>query len=169
MILSTVSARAWDFDRESYEEDAGTNFILLFSPEHAIYGVGMGGGTWLRGTPVFGDYAARLYWNDIEKGLYSGVGMTLRIMPRWTFAPFAGGGGNYNHALTSEVDEPDPDFPKRGESYWSWHAEGGVRFWLHERRQFLDLAWRQTWSSMRGERDYTLIVASFGTGILPGR
>ncbi len=170
LILTAATATfasSWDFDRESYEEDAGSNFLCFFSPEHTIYGIGYGSGTWLRNVPIFGDYSARLYYNGIEKAVYSGVGMTLRVMPRWTWAPFVGAGGHYNYSITQESLDPDERLPSRGDSYWSGHAEGGFRLWLRQRSQFFDVAYRQTWSSLKGERDYALVVLGFGVGAAP--
>ncbi len=160
------SAFAWDrgFDRESYEEDAGSSFMLFFSPDEDIYGLGFGSGTWLVNTPVFGDYAVRLYHNGLEKSYYSGIGMTLRIMPRWTWAPFFGAGGGYNHSLSQERYEDDGR-PTRAASYWSGHADAGLRVWSSERSRFHEIMVRQTWNGSAA--DYALLLIGFGYGPRP--
>lgn len=161
---------AWD--REDYEEPAGGTFALLLNTEDSIYGIGIGDGTWLKGAPVFGDYFLSVFRNDIEDATYSNVGLTIRLMARWTFAPFMGGGGSYNYSLSGDdteedtLEPEDPDeLPNRGESYWGGHAEAGFRLWTGGKAQLFEVMFRQTWSSLSGKRDYWLVGISTGTGI----
>lgn len=159
---------------DDLEEPAGPSFALLLNPDDQIYGIGGGAGVWLRGTPIFGDYFISLFSNEIENAMYSGVGMTLRIMPHWRLAPFIGGGGSYNYSLshdnsTGTVASPtatgDEAFPDRGTSYWAAHGEAGVRMWFNNRLQLLELMLRFTSTSHEGDRDYWLIGISTGAGI----
>jgi len=167
LIVSPVLVLpAFAFEREDYEEDAGSTFGVLLNPDDGIYGLSAGAGTWLKGTPVFGDYFVRLFSNDIEDAVYSGLGMTLRLMPHWTFAPFVGGGGSYNYSFSddSSDESEDEDLPDGGDSYWGGHAECGLRLWTSNRLGLLEVSGRYTWSSLDGERDYWLAVISTGTG-----
>lgn len=161
-----------DWDREEHEEDAGSSFAVLFNSRDDVYGIGFGAGTWIRNTPVFGDYFLSLFSNGIEDSWYGGVGMTIRLMPHTKAAPFFGGGGSYNRSLSGSKDEtetgaivvPDEEasLPVRGESYWAWHAEAGVRFWLSGRVGLIELMGRQTWSSQGNDRGYWLVGISMG-------
>jgi hypothetical protein len=178
--VPTARARLWgdwggwedEWRREDYEEEAGASFALYLNPEDGIYGMSFGEGTWLKGAPVFGDYFLAAFKNDIEDAVYSGVGLTIRLMPRWKLAPFLGGGGSYNYSLSDNdedddlLQDEDPDeLPDRGESYWGGHAEGGFRLWTEGKLQLFELMFRQTWSSLDGERDYWLVGISTGAGI----
>lgn len=180
VTLNCAPAPAWDdfdsgwdkWDREDYEEEAGGSFALLLNTEDGIYGITFGAGTWLKGAPVLGDYFVGIFRNDIEDATYSNAGLTIRLMPRWTFAPFIGGGGSYNYSMSSSGEEEDPLVPedpdepeKRGESYWGSHAEAGFRLWTESKWQLFELMFRQTWSSLPGERDYWLVGISTGAGI----
>jgi len=176
--VPAAKARLWgdwgewedEWRREDYEEAAGGSFSFLLNPQDGIYGIGFGDGTWLKGAPVFGDYFLTAFRNDIEDAVYSNVGLTIRLMPRWTFAPFVGAGGSYNFSLSNKSEddfEPqDPDeLPDRGESYWGGHVEGGFRLWTGGKLQLFELMYRQTWSSLDGERNYWLVGISTGVGI----
>ncbi len=163
-----------DYNSEDYEEPAGPSFAFLFNPSDDIWGISIGAGTWLTGTPVFGDYFARLFYNSIEGTTYGGIGMTLRIMPHWTVAPFVGAGGSYNEALEDKethrtgngtVIVHDDHYNAVGESYWGGHVETGVRVWFSSRLQLLEVMGRYTWSGNEGDRDYWLIGISTGVGI----
>lgn len=160
LLLLACPARA--FDREDYEEEAGGSFAVLINPEDSIYGIGFGTGTWLKNAPVFGDYFLRLFNNDIQKCLYSAAGMTIRLMPRWKFAPFVGGGGSYNFALSSSSDEDDRD---SDDSYGAGHAEAGFRVWLDNEWRLFEIAVSQNWTTSEGDSDYWLLAISVGTGI----
>lgn len=159
-------AGASGFDRESYEEPAGSSFSLFASPDDEIYGVGFGSGTWLKNAPVLGDYLLRMYYHGEERAYYSGIGMTLRLMPRWTYAPYVGGGGNYNYAFAHSGRAYEQN-DGRGADYWSGHAEAGLRLWRPHRFQFFEVAFRQTWNA--GPRDYPLFFIGFGQGPPPVR
>jgi hypothetical protein len=162
-----------DFDRESYEEPAGASFAFLLNPSDDIWGIGIGSGTWLVGTPVFGDYFVRLFYNGLEEATYSSLGMTLRLMPHWRVAPFAGFGGSYNYSMSQpEIDDREgavvvqgQDYSGLGESYWGGHVEAGVRFWSSSRRKLFELMGRYTWSSNEGEKDYWLVGIGTGVGM----
>jgi hypothetical protein len=169
------SADIWndDYNREDYEEPAGASFAFLLNPSEDIWGIAIGSGTWLVNTPVFGDYFIRLFYNGLEETTYSGIGMTLRLMPHWRVAPFAGAGGSYNYALNrAEADSENgslvvhgEDYSGAGTSYWGGHAEAGMRIWFNSRLQLLEVMGRYTWSSNDGDRDYWLIGISTGVGI----
>lgn len=162
-----------DYDREAYEEPAGASFAFYGNPSDDIYGIAVGSGTWIRDTPIFGDYAIRLFYNGIEETTYSGLAMTIRIMPHWRLAPFVGAGGSYNHAFSEAHNDPETDavivndesYDARGESYWGGHAETGLRLWFPNRIQLLELMGRYTWSSSSSDRDYWLVALSTGVGI----
>ncbi len=162
-----------DYDREDYEEPAGASFAFLLNPADDIWGIGIGSGTWLVDTPIFGDYFVRLFYNGLEETTYSGIGMTLRIMPHWRVAPFVGAGGSYNYALNrAEADSEDgsltvhgDDYSEAGQSYWGGHAEAGLRIRFDSRLQLLELMGRYTWSSNEGDTDYWLVGISTGVGI----
>ncbi|GAF97353.1 unnamed protein product [marine sediment metagenome] len=155
---------AFAFEREDHEEEAGESFAFLLNTEDDIYGISMGSGTWLKGSPVFGDYFLSLFSNRIEDAFYSAVGMTIRLMPHWTVAPFAGGGGSYNFSWASEPSDDD-ELPDRGASYWGAHVEAGVRVWSGGKVGLVELMGRYTWSSLSGDRDYWLIGLSTRPGI----
>jgi hypothetical protein len=162
-----------DYNREDYEEPAGPSFAFLLNPADDIWGISVGAGTWLTGTPIFGDYFARLFHNGIEEATYSGLGMTLRLMPHSTVAPFVGAGGSYNYSLTT-VESHTGDttlvvhgknYSAVGKSYWGGHVETGVRVWFSSRLQLLEVMGRYTWSGNEGDRDYWLVGISTGVGI----
>ena len=162
-----------DYDREDYEEPAGPSIAFLLNPSDDIWGISLGSGTWLTDTPVFGDYFVRLFYNGIEEATYSGIGMTLRLMPHWSVAPFVGAGGSYNYSFNrAEVDTSDStfvvqgdDYSAAGESYWGGHVETGLRIWFNSRVQLIEVMGRYTWSSNEGERDYWIVGISTGVGI----
>ena len=168
-------ASIWDddYDREDYEEAAGASFAFLLNPSDDIWGISLGSGTWLVDTPVFGDYFVRLFYSGMEETTYSGIGMTLRIMPHWQVAPYVGAGGSYNYAFNrADADSSESSFTVNGEdrtglgrSYWGGHAEAGVRIWFDSRLKLLEAMGRYTWSSNEGDRDYWLVGISTGVGI----
>ncbi len=155
------------FDREAYEEEAGSGFSMFSNPKDDIHGFGYCAGTWLKNTPVLGEYLARLFYHGGEHAYYSGIGMTLRIMPRRIYAPFIGGGGNYNYSLARSSREIEINGRTVGDSYWSGHAETGIRVWFPRRSMYLEGAVRRTWNA--GPEDYTLFFLSYGQGPVPGR
>jgi hypothetical protein len=161
---------AQGFEREDYEEDAGSSFAVLLNSEDDIYGISFGSGTWLKGTPIFGDYFIRLFSNEIEDAYYSGLGMTFRLMPHWRIAPFIGAGGSYNHSFSGGSTETDmsgsteaEELPSRGDSYWGGHTEVGLRLWVKNRLELFEIMGRYTWNSLEGDRDYWLVGISTGT------
>ncbi len=155
------------FDPAAYEEDGGSGFTVFSGPGDDVHGFGLGHGIWLKNAPVFGDYLIRTYYHGGQRAYYSGVGMTLRLMPRWTLAPHIGGGGNYNYSIARRVDDHQTSGHARGDSYWSGHAETGIRLWIPHRLQYFDVAVRQAWN--HGPEDYILFLISFGRGALPRR
>jgi hypothetical protein len=172
LLLLACGAQA--FEAEDYEEEAGSSFAFLGNPADEIYGMSLGFGTWLKGTPVFGDYFVRLLKNGIEDSVYSGLGMTFRLMPHWRLAPFVGAGGGYDASLSNRAKEDefqtqprDPEeLPERGESYWGGHVESGVRLWTGNRIRLLELMGRYTWSSLSSDgHDYWLVGISTAAGI----
>lgn len=172
-LLCTAAIYDWSYDPEDLEEPAGPSIALHLNPDDQIYGISGGAGVWLRGTPVFGDYFISLFSNEIENAMYSGVGMTLRIMPHWRVAPFIGGGGSYNYSLSNDnptgtaaspTQTNDEALLDRGTSYWGAHAEAGVRVWFENRLQLLELMVRFTSTSHDGDRDYWLVGISTGVG-----
>ena len=127
------------FDPADYEEFGGTAFLVFGAPEQDLYGVGFSIGTWLKGFPILGDYQLCGFYNGEERTYFSGIGMTLRLMPRWAaIAPYVGAGGNYNHAWTDDPDPQDDADNDGAGSYWNAHAEAGIRLqplgsaWFYE-------------------------------------
>jgi hypothetical protein len=129
----------------------------------------VGDGTWLKGTPVFADYQISLFSHGEEDSWYSGMGMTIRIMPHWRFAPFVGAGGSYNYSFKRREENlffyEENDIDDRGDSYWGSHAEAGFRLWMNNNIRLLEFSARYTWISLDGERDYWLAGISTGTSI----
>ncbi|MCX7590042.1 MAG: hypothetical protein N2255_00280 [Kiritimatiellae bacterium] len=172
LILLAASDALMGFEREDYEEEAGASSSFLLNPSDDVYGIGLGGGTWLKGTPVFGDYSVRLFRNGIEDAFYGGIGLTIRIMPHWMLAPFAGAGGSYSHSLSRGASEKSArmfssagEEAERGRSYWAVEVETGFRFWCGGRLGFLELNFRRLWPSLEdGRHGYWLI----GIGMRPG-
>lgn len=178
MAVALALAGAWGaagqglmgFRGEDYEEEAGPSFAIHLNATDDIYGIALGHGTWLRGAPVLGDYFVGLFSNRIEDSWYGSVGMTIRLMPRWTVAPFAGAGGSYNQSLSRDRGERsvwsgrDDELVDRGYSYWGGHVEAGLRVWLPPPATLVELCVRQTWSSLPGDRDYWLAIIGTGTG-----
>jgi len=158
-----------EFNREDYEESAGGSFSFFFNTEDDIYGISVGDGTWLKNTPVFGDYSLSLFSNGAEDSWYSGAGMTIRIMPHWTFAPFVGAGGSYNYSFKRREENlifyEENTIDDRGDSYWGSHAEAGLRVWTKSKARLLEISTRYTWNSLDGERDYWQIGISTGAAI----
>jgi hypothetical protein len=159
-----------DYKREDHEEEAGSSFMVQFNPVNGAYGVCFGSGTWLRDTPVFGDYGLDVLHNGIGKEWYAGVSMTIRLMPHWAAAPFLGFGGSYHYSSThnntntptASVSEEPSD---RGGSYWAGHVETGIRFWFPNRVRLLELMGRYVWTDLSGnDRDYWLAGIATGTG-----
>ena len=167
LLLAAGTAAAFDWDNyrvEDFEERAGAASLFEASPGDGVFGLGIGDGTWLKGTPVFGDYSVAFFWNGIEEALYAGVGMTLRLMPHWSVAPFVGAGGSYNQILSSgggEEAAATAGAEPRAESYWGGHAEAGVR--VRGGARFYEILGRHVWSSAAAEdADYWSIRFAVG-------
>jgi hypothetical protein len=166
-----LAGSIWDDDyrREDYEEDAGSTFMLQFNPADKVYGMCFGAGTWLKNTPIFGDYGIDVLRNGIEEQWYGGVAMTMRLMPHWTAAPFVGVGGSYHYAGTGAQTNAPPgaaaEPEDRAASYWAWHVEGGIRFWMPNRVRLVELMCRYVMTSLSGDdRDYWIAGFATGTG-----
>jgi hypothetical protein len=161
-----------DFDGRAWEEPAGSTFAVLAGPEAGVYGVSFGQGMWLKGTPVFGNFCLSLFKNDNEDSLFSGIGMTIRIMPRWKLAPFIGGGGSFNYSWSSATaadslsgipaEAVAEASSRSGKSYWGGHVEAGARLRLDSRIRLVEAFGRHTWSSSGPEADYWLVGVSTG-------
>jgi hypothetical protein len=170
LVMSCVACAATGlaFNASEYEEPGGSSFTWLVNPEDKIYGVSFGSGTWLRRTPVFGEFSFGFFSNGIEDSWYSAAGMSFRLMPHWRYAPFAGGGGSYNYSFSGEDDGEEPvilderELYERGKSYWAYHAEAGIRMWFRGRSNMLELMARYTWPSLEGDHEYWF--AGIGTG-----
>jgi|GEM_PF-1693333 len=167
MFSSSLHAIDLDeFDRESYEEPAGASFQLLANPQDNIYGAAFGDGTWLKNTPVFGDFSLSMTYNGREEAWYSSIGMTIRLMPHWRVAPFAGAGGSYNYSLSSQDDSTTrtKEYEDQGESYVGGHAEAGIRFLSGNGVMLFEIMGRYTLTSLKDERNYWLAGISVGAG-----
>lgn len=173
LVLTACSAQAWD--PETDEESAGGSFAFQFNPSDEVYGLSLCEGTWIRDTPVFGDFFVTLFQNGIEDSSYSGIGITVRVMPHWTVAPFVGAGGSYNYSLSQQSDdEPTGEDPppeegnllNQGDSYWAWHGEAGLRIWTGGAIGLLEVSGRYIMNTLEGgDRDYWFIGISTGTGL----
>lgn len=160
------------FDGRDMEEPAGSTCSLLAGPDAGVYGVSFGSGVWLKGAPVHGDMWLSLFQNDSADSFFSGVGITVRLMPRWTFAPFVGGGGSFNYAWSSDSPTNSSSAipaevvaeaaARGGKSYWGGHAEGGFRLTLDSRIRLVEVYARHTWSSSGSGGEYWLIGLSTG-------
>jgi hypothetical protein len=163
LIIGIGRAYDWSYYHvEDFEEPAGTHSLFEFNPADELYGAGVGDGTWLKGAPILGDYFLSCFWNGKEEALYAGGGLTLRLMPRWSFAPFVGGGGSYNQVLASNAPhEVSGIATNQGESYWGGHAESGVR--IRAGRHWYEVLVRYVWSSSHIEDpDYWLLRLAYG-------
>jgi len=171
MFLScTVFAVDWDtYNREDYEEPAGASFALLANPKDNIYGVTFGDGTWLKNTPVFGDYFLGTTYNGVEEAWYGSIGMTIRLMPHWRVAPFIGAGGSYNYSLSglssNTTTTTAKEYSDQGDSYAGGHAEAGIRVLSENRAMLFEIMGRYTWTSLKEDRNYWLVGISIGIGL----
>jgi len=150
-----------DFEGEDYEVPAGALAFAELNPIESVYGLGYGDQTWLKETPVLGEYFLTLFYNDLESMLYLGLGLSLRIQPHWRVAPFIGGGGSFNLALGGSSTEPATDEAESGESYGAGHVEAGVQ-WEAGGRMYELLARWVTTSSDVPDSDYGLIRLGYG-------
>jgi len=182
IVISWLSAETccgsvidWDLDGRLYEEPAGPSCAFLASSDGDIYGMSFGEGTWIRGTPIFGDFALSLFQNGKEDALFAGISMTVRIMPHWRLAPFVGGGGSFNYALSSaRASGSSASIPAEVivenatsgsvDAYWGGHVECGARLWFDSGINLIEAFGRYTWSSVGEESNYLLIGISTGLG-----
>ena len=171
-LALTLACRALAWDPDTDEEEAGGSFGVQFNPQDEIYGIGFGAGAWIRDTPVFGDFFLTLFQNGIEDANYSGIGMTIRLMPHSKAAPFLGIGGSYNYSFSDESDDPaaseeaaaeEGGLLNRGESYWAWHGEAGLRVWTGGALGLVEVSGRYVMNTLEGgNRDYWLAGISIG-------
>jgi hypothetical protein len=161
-VFLASGAAALAMNPDDYEEPAGPNAHFLFNPADELYGVSVGGGIWLRNTPVFADYFASVFDDGYEESWYSAFGMTLRLMPHWRLAPFAGAGGSYDLALSSSTEDRPDTLSDGGECYWGGHVEAGLRAWFPWRYRMLEVGCRYTWTSLSDEREYWTTFIGMG-------
>lgn len=160
--VSISSALAYTVS--DYEEDAGISFVGFRSTDGDIYGAGFESGVWLTGTPVFGELFGHWLSNAKQDGNYYSAGMTIRLMPRTSFAPFIGGGGSYN-GLTSDRNRGSSVSRLRlpDSSYWQAHAEGGLRIYVGgQRGWFIETTYRAHWTDTGSDFNYEWISLELG-------
>lgn len=150
------SARA-----ENHEEPGGVHVGIMGGD--GVGGLSAGSGTWLENTWVLGDYEAGMFYSDDEGVMYGSLGMTLRVMPRWSFAPFVGAGGAYNQTFGSQITQIENGKEiTRGESHFAGIVEAGFRAHYGEGK-FLDLSARQVWPDVDAEdAEYFAVRVAFG-------
>lgn len=164
-----------DFDGQNYEEPGGASFTVFAGSESGVYGLSLDEGIWIKGLPVFGNISMSLFHNDHAQSLFSGIGMTIRVMPRGTIAPFVGGGGSFNYSWSSSAGTGGTSaipaeaiaqeaVRKGSESYWSGHAETGIRLCFESAIRLVEVSGRYTWSSAGSDANYWLIGISTGFG-----
>lgn len=172
LVFSTIVGPATGFDREDHEVAAGSSFSVLLNPTDKVYGVAFETATRLKGTPVVGNYFVSMFQNSIEDSLYSGLGMTIRLLPEWRFQPIIGGGGSFNYCWSaagggSEIvgipSQVMSDVPDR-ESYFAAHVEAGIRVRITPQMRFVEVTGRYTWNLSDDGSDYWLLVLSTGFG-----
>ena len=140
-----------------------------------MYGLSLDEGIWLKGWPVFGNLSVRLFQDGQGHSFFSGIGMTLRVMPRSAVAPFVGAGGSFNYAWSSSPGTGSSSVipaekiaeeaaRKDSDSYWGGHAEAGIRLWLDGKIRVVEVSGRYTWSSAGAEANYWLAGISTGFG-----
>lgn len=163
LALGVWGAAAYDVT--DYEEDAGISIVGFRDPAGDVYGGGFESGVWLKGTPVFGELFGHWLANRLQDGNYYSVGSSLRIMPPFVVAPFAGAGGSYN-GLTSRRSEPHPEpagWREADRSYWQAHAEGGLRVWYGAQRdRFVEATYRYHWTDAGRDFNFGWIAFEFG-------
>ena len=159
MLPITVSLA---YNVEDYEEEAGYGMTFFFNPADNVYMLSGESGTWLTGTPIFGNFFLTASYNGIEETAYSSAGMSFRVMPHWCVAPFVGGGGSYNYSFSGEADEYDSDIPEQGKSYWAGHGEAGIRIWMQNETVFFEGLGRYTSVALDGDHDYWSIGVGYG-------
>ena len=160
IVAVSLASQASAWDPEYDEEPGGASFNFQFNPSDEIYGISFGDGSWIRDTPIFGDYFLTVFQNGIEDATYSGVGMTIRLMPHWVLAPFVGVGGSYNYSLSGGSDDQAAlaeagVLEDLGDSYWGWHGEAGFRVATDGALGMFELSARYTANTLDGDdRDY---------------
>lgn len=137
-LIALSAASVFAFDGEDYEEDAGQCFSIHMHPGDDIYSFNAEDGTWLLNTPVFGQLFISLLSSRPEDAVYGGVGMMFRLMPHTDYAPFIGIGGSGYYPFSGDDNTG---------GFWGTHAEAGIRAWIRERQNFVELLGRHTWRS----------------------
>ena len=164
VVAGCLTLSVWGFEREDYEEPAGISFSITANPSDEIYALEFESGTWLIDTPLLGELVLTLVSSGPGDVYFSGVGMIFRIMPHWIVAPYAGGGGSYNHVFSGSFTNTVEHGEVRSEdvNFWSGHAQAGVRITLHGVTQFIDVYGRQTWTSTQQRWDYWTVGLGYG-------
>ena len=163
LAAGLASVRGFAYDVEDYEAPGGMSFSVQGSPQDSVYGICFEDATWLVNTPVIGQFFLNTLRHDRIDSTFGGVGMILRIMPHWRFAPYAGGGASYNYLFGSdEEDQNKLPEEERIESTWAGHAEGGVRVSLPGSIHFFEVYARQTWSAVEAVGNYWTLGFGYG-------
>jgi len=153
-----------DYDVDKIEESAGMSLAIFRSTDGEIYGGGYETGVRIVNAPILGEIFGHWLSNDLEEGNFYSVGVTLRLMPRWDVAPFAGFGAAYNGLISDRSDDFASPLPRPAQSYWSGHVEGGLRLWFGVNRHFIEGTYRHHYSD--AGRDYAYGWASIEYGRL---
>ena len=151
-----------DYDVNEIEESAGMSLSIFRSTDGDVYGGGYETGVRIVNTPIMGEIFGHWLSNDIEEGNFYSVGVTLRLMPRWDIAPFAGGGAAYNGLLSDRSDSFASPPPRPAQSYWSFHVEGGLRLWFGTHRHFIEGTYRQHYSDAGSDFAYGWVAIEYG-------
>ena len=112
------------FEREDYEEPAGISFSVTANPSDKIFALEFERGTWLIDTPLLGELVLTIVSSGPGDVYFSGLGMIFRIMPHRIVAPYAGGGGSYNHVFSGSFTNTVEHGEARSEdvNFWSGHV-----------------------------------------------
>ncbi len=161
VLLPWVVGDSQAFEPTEYEEWGGLSFRVQRDLDGDVYGLSFQSGVWWVGTPVFGEISGGWLTDRLQDGDFSFVGFTLRWLPRTNWAPFVGVGGNYQSLVSDRERREDP-LEHKPRSYWSGHAEAGLRIWFGEARHFLEGLYRQTWTERSGDFDYSWIAIAYG-------
>lgn len=172
LLFVCVADFSIGFEPEDYEVPAGSSFSVLINPEDSIYGISYDTATRIKGTPVVGNYFIATFQNGIADSLYSGIGMTIRLLPEWRVKPIIGAGGSYNYCWSSSgkgsemvgIPAPLMDDGSGSQSYWAAHVEAGFRIQVTPQKRFLEVTGRYAWNLSEDDSDYWLLVIATGIG-----
>ncbi len=163
-IISTSAGNIFrsDYDVDKIEESAGMSLAIFRDLSGDVYGGGYETGVRIVDTIIFGEIFGHWMFNRIENGTYYSVGVALRLMPRWDVAPFAGVGGAYNGLLSDRNDRLEEPAPRPAQSYWSAHAEGGLRYWFGAHNHFIEATYRHHYSDSGSDYEYGWLAIEYG-------